>query len=165
MDAVTEPELTEGEQAIIQRLVDLERHINVHQAEISLIRRALEATVDRLDNLQMPEYNEEFGLVYQSLDKLEKRINEFKKTEIIASPKSVLDRVSSASSRLLDDTARNLTDTARQTKNTSETLKGYIELAKTRFDQKLANTFYFLLGLVLCALLDGVIIPYLKNIF
>ena len=62
-----------------ESLNNLKKQSDIQQAEMTLMRKALEDTLERIETYQAPSYDEEFGSLYQSVESLTEQLSALKK--------------------------------------------------------------------------------------
>jgi hypothetical protein len=102
----------------LDELRDLRQETDRLQDEVSAMRRALEVTLERWDTFGAPDYSQEFGLAYQSLGKLEKRLSAVEKSQLIENPNDILAQINDATDRKISDQAETIKAAARAVQET-----------------------------------------------
>ncbi len=129
-------------------LSDLKKQADVQQAEVTLMRKALEDTLERLETYQAPSYDEEFGSLYQSVESLTEQLAALKKTTLLNQPQQILDRVEQASERKLKKAIQALEEVKKDTEQKNKKLSELMAGTRERDIQNKLMTLVFGLGLV-----------------
>lgn len=107
-------EQLEAKRRGLDERIDLGKEVNVLQAEVTVMRRSLEANLERWDTYQGPNYNKEFGMVKQSIDKLKERLASVERTPIVANPDKILQSIEEVSEGYLQESIVALDEARRQ---------------------------------------------------
>ena len=132
-----------------ESLNDLKNQLDVQQAEMTLMRKALEDTLERLESSQAPSYDEEFGSLYQSVESLTEQLSALKKTTLLNQPQQILDRIERASESRLKTSIQALDDAKRETDHQNKKLAELMKGARERSVQNKLMAVVFSLGLAL----------------
>ena len=69
-----------------ESLINLKKQLDVQQAEMTLMRKALEGTLERIESGQAPNYDEEFGNLYQHVESLTEQLAALKQSSLLNQP-------------------------------------------------------------------------------
>ena len=134
---------------IEESLNKLKKQVDVQQAEMTLMRKALEDTLERIETYQAPSYDEEFGSLYQSVESLTEQLSALKKTTLLNQPQQILDRIERASESKLKTATQALEDAKRETNQKNKELTELLDSARERGVQNKLMTLVFLVGVAL----------------
>ena len=134
---------------IEESLNNLKKQSDVQQAEMTLMRKALEDTLERIETYQAPSYDEEFGSLYQSVESLTEQLSALKKTTLLNQPQQILDRIERASESKLKTAIQALEDAKREADQKNKELTGLMDSARERSVQNKLMVLVFGLGLAL----------------
>ena len=134
---------------IEEALNKLKKQADVQQAEMTLMRKALEDTLERIETYQAPSYDEEFGSLYQSVESLTEQLSALKKTTLLNQPQQILDRIERASESKLKTAIQALEDAKRETDQKNKELTELMDSARERSVQNKLMAVLFGLGLAL----------------
>ena len=134
---------------IEESLSKLKKQVDVQQAEMTLMRKALEDTLERIETYQAPSYDEEFGSLYQSVESLTEQLSALKKTTLLNQPQQILDRIERASESKLKTATQALEDAKRETNQKNKELTELLDSARERGVQNKLMTLVFLVGVAL----------------
>ena len=134
---------------IEESLNKLKKQVDVQQAEMTLMRKALEDTLERIETYQAPSYDEEFGSLYQSVESLTEQLSALKKTTLLNQPQQILDRIERASESKLKTAIQALEDVKRETDQKNKELTELLDSARERSVQTKLMAVVFGLGLAL----------------
>lgn len=134
---------------IEESLNKLKKQVDVQQAEMTLMRKALEDTLERIETYQAPSYDEEFGSLYQSVESLTEQLSALKKTTLLNQPQQILDRIERASESKLKTAVQALEDAKRETDQKNKEMTELLDSARERSVQNKLMAVVFGLGLAL----------------
>ena len=134
---------------IEESLSKLKKQVDVQQAEMTLMRKALEDTLERIETYQAPSYDEEFGSLYQSVESLTEQLSALKKTTLLNQPQQILDRIERASESKLKTAVQALEDAKRETDQKNKEMTELLDSARERSVQNKLMAVVFGLGLAL----------------
>lgn len=134
---------------IEESLNKLKKQVDVQQAEMTLMRKALEDTLERIETYQAPSYDEEFGSLYQSVESLTEQLSALKKTTLLNQPQQILDRIERASESKLKTAIQALEEAKRETDQKNKELTELLDSARERSVQNKLMAVVFGLGLAL----------------
>jgi len=132
-----------------ESLNNLKKKADIQQAEITLMRKALEDTLVRLETYQLSSYDEEFGNLYQSIKSLTEQLTALKKTTLLNQPQQILDRIEWASESKLKTAIQALENAKQEADQKSKEFSELIDSARDRGVQNKLMTLVFLLGIAL----------------
>jgi hypothetical protein len=132
-----------------ESLSTLKNQLDVQQAEMTLMRKALEDTLERLESSEVPAYDEEFGNVYQSIQSLDEQLGALKSAPLLSRPQQILDRIERASESKLKAAIQALEDAKRETEQKNKALTELLDSARERDVQNKLMILVFALGLSL----------------
>ena len=127
----------------------LKKQVDVQQAEMTLMRKALEDTLERIETYQAPSYDEEFGSLYQSVESLTEQLSALKKTTLLNQPQQILGRIERASESRLKTAIQALEDAKREADQKNKELTELLDSARERSVQNKLMALMLGLGLVL----------------
>jgi len=130
-------------------LNSLKKQVDVQQAEMTLMRKALEDTLERIETYQAPSYDEEFGSLYQSVESVTEQLSALKKTTLLNQPQQILDRIERASESKLKTAIQALEDAKRETDQKNKELTELLDSAREYGVQNKLMAVVFGLGLAL----------------
>lgn len=148
----------------LDELIDLRKETKQLQSEVAVLRRALEDNLERWDVYQAPDYNQEFGMVYQSIDKLERRVSDMEQSRLIASPDELVAEVRQISTQKMTDQVDAVKRVATNANNAVTEMSRVVASARERHQQSFWVSCAFLAGFFVCMLLATVVFPMLKKI-
>lgn len=134
---------------IEESLNKLKKQVDIQQAEMTLMRKALEDTLERIETYQAPSYDEEFGSLYQSVESLTDQLSALKKTTLLNQPQQILDRIERASESKLKTAIQALEEAKRETDQKNKELTELLDSARERSVQNKLMAVVFGLGLAL----------------
>lgn len=132
-----------------ESLNNLKKQSDIQQAEMTLMRKALEDTLERIETYQAPSYDEEFGSLYQSVESLTEQLSALKKTTLLNQPQQILDRIERASESKLKTAIQALEEAKRETDQKNKELTELLDSARERSVQNKLMAVVFGLGLAL----------------
>ena len=132
-----------------ESLNNLKKQSDIQQAEMTLMRKALEDTLERIETYQAPSYDEEFGSLYQSVESLTEQLSALKKTTLLNQPQQILDRIERASESKLKTAIQALEEAKRETDQKNKELTELLDSARERSVQNKLMALVFGLGLAL----------------
>lgn len=132
-----------------ESLSTLKNQLDVQQAEMTLMRKALEDTLERLESSEAPAYDEEFGNVYQSIQSLDEQLGALKNAPLLSRPQQILDRIERASESKLKTAIQALDDAKREVDQNNKALTELLDSARERDVQNKLMILVFALGLSL----------------
>ena len=132
-----------------ESLNNLKKLADLQQAEMTLMRKALEDTLERLETYQAPSYDEEFGSLYQRVESLTEQLSKLKKTALLNQPQQILDRIERASESKLRAAIQALEDAKRETDQQNKALTELLDSARESSVQNKLMMVVFMLGVAL----------------
>lgn len=148
----------------LDELRDLRKETKQLQSEVAVLRRALEDNLERWDVYQAPDYSQEFGMVYQSVDKLERRVSVMEQSRLIADPEELVAEIRQISTRKMMDQVDAVKRVATNANNAVTEMSTVVASARERHQQSAWVSCAFLAGFVTCMLLLMVVFPFLKRL-
>jgi capsule polysaccharide export protein KpsE/RkpR len=130
-----------------ESLSTLNNQLDVQRAEMTLMRKALEDTLERLESSEAPAYDEEFGNVYQSIQSLAEQLGALKNAPLLSQPQHILDRIERASESKIKTAIQALEDAKREADQKNKELAILLDSAHERSVQNKLMAVVFGIGL------------------
>lgn len=157
-------EQQEAKRRGLEELRDLRKEFEVMRAEVRVMRQYIEDAVGRWDTVQAPDYSQEFGMVYQSIDQLENRLATVEQSRLVANPNKLVDLMKQISTKKINDQADDIKEVVALANGAVTGIKDVVSSARTRHQQNSWVWGAFLAGFVVSFLLQFVVFPFLKSL-
>lgn len=102
-----------------QMLESLQKQVKTLRAEMTILRQSSEDALEAFNGYRAPDYNEEFGMIFQSVEGLSNEVRRLQLSRLINKPDEIIHEVQRAGEatqqlKRLDELEKKLKDTARK---------------------------------------------------
>jgi hypothetical protein len=145
----------------VESLREIKKQIKNLGAEMTILRRSVEESLEAFNSYQAPSYDEEFGEIYQKCMNMTEGLKSVEKSPLVENPNNILREINRASSQKASEQVGKLSETVSSMERINKSLSCWISSARTREWQNLVLVFTFVGGMVFSAIMTEYVMPKL----